>query len=176
MITLENLILVDQDDNQIGVEEKLKAHKEGKLHRAFSIFIFNSNKELLLQKRALRKYHCPGLWTNTCCSHPRPGESTANAARRRLKEEMGFDTQLQEIFSFIYKKDLENGLIEHEYDHVFVGVYDGMIEANSTEVEEYRYARIDDLKKEVHDTYKNFTPWFLICYDRVIKYFNENIA
>lgn len=167
-MTSDLLILVDEHDNQIGTEEKLKAHVDGSLHRAFSIFIFNNKKELLLQKRAFTKYHCPGLWTNTCCSHPRPNETTMAAAHRRLQEEVGFNTDLQEIFSFIYNVPLSNGLIEHEFDHVFIGVYEGAIEPNPEEVDQTRWISHDALEFEVKNNPEAFTPWFLLCYSKVI--------
>ncbi len=119
---MEEVILVDENDNELGKEEKLKAHKEGKLHRCFSILIFNSKEELLIQKRAKNKYHSGGLWANTCCSHPKPGEDTEIAAHRRLKEEFGFDCELKQLFNFTYKKTFDNGLTENEFDHVFIGI------------------------------------------------------
>ena len=120
----EKVILVDKNDNQVGLMPKLEAHEKGLLHRAFSIFIFNSRYELLLQKRASSKYHSGGLWTNTCCSHPREGEDTLDAANRRLDEEMGIKTSLRKVYDFIYKAELDNQLTEHEFDHVFYGVCD----------------------------------------------------
>jgi len=126
MVAKELVVLVDENDNEIGVEEKINAHRKGLLHRAFSIFVFNSKNELLLQKRAADKYHSGGLWSNTCCSHPRPGENLKDAAHRRLQEEMGFDCSLREVFSFLYKKSFDNGLTEHELDHVFFGKFDGI--------------------------------------------------
>jgi len=119
------VILVDKNDNPIGTEEKLQAHKDAKLHRCFSILIFNSDGKMMIHQRQKGKYHCGGLWTNACCSHPRPGECTLDAAHRRLVEEMGFDTELEELFSFTYKAEFPNGLAEHEFDHVFKGVFNG---------------------------------------------------
>lgn len=158
---MERVILVDEKDNEIGTEEKMKAHQNGgKLHRAFSILIFNSKNETLLQRRALKKYHCPGLWSNTCCSHPRPGETVLEAAHRRLKEECGFDTDLKEIFSFIYKVNFDNGLTEWEFDHVLVGKYDSEVKPNPDEVEECKWIEMEKLKKEVEKNPEKFTPWF----------------
>jgi len=122
---MEQVILVNEQDEQVGIMEKMQAHREGKLHRAFSVFIFNNKREMLLQQRALNKYHSGGLWTNACCSHPKPNESTEAAAKRRLKEELGFETTLEKNFDFTYKADFENGLTEYEFDHVFSGVYNG---------------------------------------------------
>ena len=136
---MEQVILVDEKDKEIGLEEKIKAHKEGKLHRAFSVFVFNQKGEMLLQRRALTKYHSGGLWTNTCCSHPRKGEDVDKAASRRLKEEMGFSCGLKEVFSFIYKTGFDNGLMEHEFDHVFVGAYESEPKINPEEVAEYKW-------------------------------------
>ena len=130
----EMVAIVDENDNEIGEEEKIKALREGKLHRAFSIFVFNSKGQMLIQKRAKEKYHSGGLWTNTCCSHPRPGEPIEKAAHRRLKEEMGFDCEIKEIFSFTYRVKFDNNLFENEYDHAFLGKFDGKPMPNSKEV------------------------------------------
>jgi isopentenyl-diphosphate delta-isomerase len=170
----EKLILVDETDQEIGTEEKLKTHQEGRLHRAFSIFIFNSKRELLLQKRSSSKYHSPGVWTNTCCSHPRPGETIEEASHRRLKEEMGFDTELKEIFSFIYRHEFENGLIENEFDHALIGFYDDEVSFNKGEVEEVMWVKQDKLKEMVENNPKAFSAWFLLSYERVLNYINEN--
>lgn len=167
---MEHVVLVDENDNAIGTMEKQQAHVEGLLHRAFSIFIFNSEKKILLQKRASSKYHCGGLWTNTCCSHPRENESTSEAATRRLKEEMGMECLLNPIFSFIYKAEFENGLTEHEFDHVFFGETNQLPTLNLDEVEDYRYISIEDLKNEIQEFPNRFTPWFLIALDRVNEY------
>ena len=131
------VILVDEQDQEIGVMEKMEAHRQGLLHRAFSVFIFNEKGEMLLQQRSLDKYHSGGLWTNACCSHPRPGEDIQRAAQRRLHEELGFVTSIEEIFDFIYKSPFDNGLTEHEFDHVFIGVYDDVIEPNQKEVKDF---------------------------------------
>lgn len=166
----ETVILVDKHDRQIGIEEKLKAHREGKLHRAFSVFIFNDEGEMLLQKRALHKYHSAGLWTNACCSHPRPGEPVAQAATRRLQEEMGFACKLQKAFDFIYKVEFDNGLIEHEFDHVFVGNYDGGIAPDPDEVVDYRWVKIATLKKEIETFPEKYTVWFKLALERTLQF------
>lgn len=159
----EFVILVDENDTPIGVEEKMAAHRAGKLHRAFSIFIFNSQGEVMLQKRASTKYHCPGLWTNTCCSHPRQGESVLLAAHRRLREEMGFDTELKEVFTFTYRVEFDNGLTEHEFDHVVVGKFEGEPVLNPEEVEAWRWVSIEDLEKEIAESPSQFTYWMKDC-------------
>ncbi len=164
---MEQVILVDENDNQIGAEEKLKAHQNGgKLHRCFSILVFNSKGELLLQQRALSKYHCGGLWTNTCCSHPRPGEVTGEAAHRRLKEEFGFDTEFKELFTFIYRAGFDNGLTEWEFDHVFVGTYDGKPDPNPEEIGDYMWISPEELRKDVEENPEKYTPWFRIILER----------
>ncbi|MBV2247677.1 MAG: isopentenyl-diphosphate Delta-isomerase [Lentimicrobium sp.] len=170
----EFVILVDENDHEIGKMEKLQAHVEAKLHRAFSVFIFNSRGELLLQQRAFTKYHTPGLWTNTCCSHPRPGEATADAAHRRMVEEMGFDCDFEEVFSFMYKARFTNELTEHEIDHVFIGFSDTQPVINPTEVQDYHYANMNVLAKEIKDSPENFTIWFRIAFDRVREYFEKH--
>lgn len=167
----ELVILVDQDDRETGVMEKIQAHREALLHRAFSVFVFNSKGELMLQQRALGKYHSPGLWTNTCCSHPRPGEETEAAAHRRLQEEMGFDCTLSKIFHFTYKAPFDNNLTEHEVDHVFVGFSDTLPVINPEEVESYRFATLDDISVEMAENPKLFTVWFQIAFERVAEYY-----
>lgn len=164
----EKIVLVDENDNEIGSEEKLAAHKLGKLHRAFSVFIFNSRGQLILQKRARDKYHCGGLWSNTCCSHPRPGENIEAAAHRRLKEEMGFDCDLEKIYSFVYRVKFENGLTEYEYDHVFLGQYDGKIKSDPQEIEETKTADLLWLKKDIEKNPERYTYWFRRCFDEVV--------
>jgi isopentenyl-diphosphate delta-isomerase len=159
----EYVILVDENDNLIGTAEKMDAHKNPKLHRAFSIFIINSKDELLIQKRADDKYHCPGMWANTCCSHPRPGESLEKAAHRRLQEEMGFDTELMKVFSFIYKTEFDNGLTEEEYDHIFLGKWDGTPKINLQEVEDYKWISGDFLKEDIKKNPEIYTAWFKIA-------------
>lgn len=170
---MEYVVLVDEQDNAIGTMEKQQAHVEGVLHRAFSIFIFNSENKLLLQKRASSKYHCGGLWTNTCCSHPREKENILDAAKRRLHEEMGMRCEIKPIFSFVYKAEFENGLTEHEFDHVFFGQSNQVPELNLEEVEGYRYIGLEDLQVEIKEDPQKFTPWFLIALERVTEY-NSN--
>ena len=165
----ERVILVDRMGREIGTEEKLKAHREGKLHRAFSVFIFNKLGELLLQKRSETKYYSGGLWTNTCCSHPRLGESHNCAARRRLNEEMGFDCELTELFSFIYHAKLENSLFEHELDSVFVGRYDGQPVPNPDEVEDWKWMEPEKLKRDVGENPEHYTYWFKLILNCVVK-------
>ena len=167
-IMSEQVILVDPDDKEIGVEEKMQAHKDGKLHRAFSIFVFNSNGDMLLQQRAHGKYHSGGLWTNTCCSHPRKGETTEEAAHRRLQEEMGFDCGLKHAFKFIYKAKLDHNLTENELDHVFIGYYNGEIHPDDTEVESFKWMDIDELKTDLEQNPNNYTVWFKKVVAKVI--------
>lgn len=167
----ELVILVDEQDKQTGVMEKMQAHREAVLHRAFSVFIFNTRGELMLQQRALNKYHSPGLWSNTCCSHPRPGESTGDAAHRRLFEEMGFDCHFEEVFSFVYKAPFTNELTEYEYDHVFIGVTDTLPILNKDEAEAYRMAGLDDIRREMDEDSEKFSVWFRIAFDKVEEYF-----
>jgi|SRR5690606_1404676 isopentenyl-diphosphate delta-isomerase len=157
---MEHVILVDENDSPIGTMEKLEAHQKGVLHRAFSVLLFNSKGELLIQKRSGNKYHSAGLWTNTCCSHPRPDETLTDAAKRRLREEMGIDVAVKPLYSFIYKVNLDKGLIEHELDHVLIGHFDGRPELNNNEVSDWRYASIPQLKKEIQENPDNFTHWF----------------
>ncbi len=164
---MEQVILVDKNDKEIGREEKLETHKKGKLHRAFSIFIFNSRNKLLLQQRAKTKYHSPGLWSNSCCSHPRPEESLEKATRRRLKEEMGIECPLKEIFSFIYKAKVED-LIENEFDHVFVGRFNGEPKINKDEVMDWKWISINELKKDIKENPQEYTPWFGIIIKSVL--------
>jgi isopentenyl-diphosphate delta-isomerase len=163
----DQVILVDITDAPIGSMGKMEAHEKGLLHRAFSVFIFNSKNELLLQRRALTKYHSAGLWTNTCCSHPRPGENTLDAANRRLQEEMGMSASLEHKLSFIYKTPFDNGLTEHEFDHVYFGVTNNMPEINTEEVDSYRYISINDLKNEIEKKPEQFTSWFKIVLEKL---------
>jgi isopentenyl-diphosphate Delta-isomerase len=156
----EFVILVDKDDNEIGKEEKLEAHKKGLLHRAFSIFVFNDKEELLLQRRAFDKYHSGGLWTNTCCSHPRPGEDLVSAVHRRLREEMGFDCNLHEINRFLYRAEFLNGLIENELDHVFVGEFCGEVNPDESEVAEHRWVNMEQVEKDVVLNPEAYSYWF----------------
>ncbi len=178
MIYLESkelILLVDEEDRELGYEEKLKVHEKALLHRAFSIFIFNTKGELLLQKREKSKYHSPGLWTNTCCSHQRKGENLMEAIHRRLKEEMGFDTELKEKFTFIYRAEFHNGLTEYELDHVFTGAYEGPIKLNPIEVEEYRWISLEELKKELQEIPEAYTYWFKASIDRLFDLYNNGM-
>ena len=167
---MEEVILVNEQDDAIGRAEKIEAHKNGLLHRAFSVFVFNDHGELLLQQRAQHKYHSPGLWTNTCCSHPRPNEITIEAARRRCLEEMGIVITLKEIFSFVYKADFENGLTEHEYDHVYVGTYNQDPYINKDEVNNFKWASTSNIKKDLLANPNHYTAWFKLCFERVVEY------
>lgn len=164
---MEQVILVDINDRPTGSEEKLKAHELALLHRAFSVFIFNSKGELMLQRRALHKYHSPGLWTNTCCSHPRPGEETMQAAHRRLKEEMGFDCPLEWKFSFIYQAPFDNGLTEHEFDHVFFGSFKQDPIINPDEVAEWKWVSMEWLLQDVRTNPQDYTIWFKIALEQI---------
>ena len=164
----ENVILVDKNDKEIGVKEKIQAHEDADLHRAFSVYIFNSKVELMMQKRASDKYHNGGLWSNTCCSHPRPNEDTKDAAERRLDEEMGFTVPLREIETFIYKADFSNGLTEHEYLHVFTGSHDDNPVPDKKEIGDWKWMNTEDLKKDMKKNQDNYTHWFRISIDKVI--------
>jgi isopentenyl-diphosphate delta-isomerase len=161
---MEQVILVNENDEEIGSMEKMQAHVEARLHRAFSVFVFNAKNELMLHKRAAHKYHSGGLWTNTCCSHPRPGEKTIDAAHRRLQEEMGFDCELTEKFSFLYCKELDHDLTENELDHVLTGFYENEPALNKDEVEDWRFISLQDLKKSLIEEPELYTEWFrIIC-------------
>ncbi|MDZ4751252.1 MAG: isopentenyl-diphosphate Delta-isomerase [Flavobacteriales bacterium] len=170
---IDNVILVNEQDEAIGTMEKMEAHRKGFLHRAFSVFVFNNRGELLIQRRANEKYHSGGLWTNTCCSHPRSDENTEQAAHRRLLEEMGFDCDLARGFSFMYKADLENGLIEHEFDHVFIGQYDGDPKPDRSEVDEWLYVNCEELDSRMQLFPDEYTEWFKIALPLVFEW-NEN--
>ncbi len=146
------------------------AHTTGKLHRAFSVFIFNSKGEMLVQQRAVKKYHSGGLWTNACCSHPMPGENISDAAHRRLKEEMGFDTLITKAFSFTYKAVFNNGLVENEYDHVFTGIYDGEINPAESEVKDFCFMSTVDIRNSILSHPQKYTEWFKIAFPRLEKY------
>ena len=165
----EYVVLVDELDNKVGLMEKMEAHINPTLHRAVSIFIFNSKNEMLLQQRALSKYHTPGLWTNTCCSHPRDGESLHDATKRRLQEEMGMQCELKEAFSFIYKADVMQGLVEHEFDHVFIGTSDDLPIINKDEVESFRYDTVENIKADIERNPQNYTAWFKIAFDKLLE-------
>ena len=160
----ENVILVDELDNQLGLMPKMQAHEKAVLHRAFSVFIFNDKGELMLQQRAAHKYHSPLLWTNTCCSHQRVGESNIEAGKRRLIEEMGFKTNLKEIFSFVYKAQFDNGLTEHELDHVMIGNFNGVPKINPDEVASYKWMTLEAVKKDIELQPNIYTAWFKIIF------------
>lgn len=164
---LQQVILVNNQDMPVGTMEKMEAHKKGLLHRAFSVFIFNSRGEMLLQQRALNKYHSGGLWSNSCCSHPQPGEETLTAALRRLKEEMGFTTNLEKIFDFIYQADFNNGLFEYEFDHVFAGEYEGEIDFDLHEVMNYCYKSPGEVRRSLQQQPHKFTQWFRIAFPKI---------
>jgi isopentenyl-diphosphate delta-isomerase len=174
------VILVDNKDNPVGIAEKMEAHRKGLLHRAFSIFIFNSKGEVLLQQRALHKYHSGGLWTNACCSHPNPGEETLTAAKRRLKEEMGFETPVEKIFDFVYKTEFDNGLTEHEFDHIYTGEYDDKIEFNINEVMDYCYKDIKHIRISLQTNPEKYTIWFHLAFPMVEEWwrirYHEKVA
>ena len=161
----ERVVLVDETDHEVGTAPKLSAHVEGKLHRAVSVFVFNGEGNTLLQRRAATKYHSAELWSNTCCGHPRPGESTADAAHRRLMEEMGFDCPLHRLFDFVYETRLSNDLVEHECDHVFVGRFDGTPEPNQQEVDDWRWVAVDQVMVDQARNPERYTAWFRIALD-----------
>ena len=173
---MEKVILVNERDEETGIIEKMEAHHKGMLHRAFSIFIFNDKKEMLLQQRVVNKYHSGGLWTNACCSHPKPGEITEAAAIRRLKEEMGFETKLEKIFDFTYKASFENGLTENEFDHVFAGVYNGEFNFNRAEVQDVCFRSMQEIESSLQTHPNKFTAWFLIAFPMIKKWHYELTA
>ena len=166
MMQTEQVILVDQNDAPLGTMEKMEAHEKGVLHRAFSVFVFNEKNELMLQQRAWHKYHSPGLWTNTCCSHQRMGEDSVSAGRRRLREEMGFEVPLEFKVSFIYKAPFDNGLTEHELDHVLVGHFEGEPKINSEEVASWKWMHMDELIQDMAEHRDQYTVWFKIIFDK----------
>jgi isopentenyl-diphosphate delta-isomerase len=159
---MEHVILVDEKDLAVGTMEKMEAHRKGELHRAFSVVVYNSKGEILLQKRAKTKYHSGGLWTNACCSHPQPNESMAEATARKLKQEMGIGLHLDFAFKFIYQIKLDRNLVEHEYDHVFTGLFDGEPVVNAEEVEDWRFVNLASLRKDVAQNPDSYTYWFPI--------------
>lgn len=167
------VILVDENNNQIGLEEKILAHKKNLLHRAFSIFIFNDSSEILLQKRAPNKYHSGNLWTNTCCSHPLENLSLVESAKKRLVEEMGIKANLNEVFSFIYQAEFDNGLSEYEYDHVLFGISNNKPILNPDEAIDYKWIKISDLKAQIEKNPGNFTVWLQIMINNYFKYFED---
>ncbi len=165
-----DVILVDEHDVQTGTMEKMEVHQKALLHRAFSVFVFNDKGEMLLHKRAGKKYHSAGLWTNACCSHPKPGEETLPAAENRLQEEMGITTSLKKVFDFIYKASFDNGLTEHEFDHVFIGTYDGDIFPNAEEVSDYCYKSVEEIKNSLQSHPQKYTEWFKIAFTKMEAY------
>lgn len=169
-MTEEKVILVNEKDEKIGLMPKQEAHVKGVLHRAFSVFIFNDKNELMLQQRALHKYHTPGLWANSCCSHQRDGESSVEAGMRRLEEEMGFVTDLEERTSFIYKAEFDNGLTEHEFDHIMVGQYNGEPNINPEEVAAWKWMSLEDVKQDIADNPDTYTAWFKIIFEKFYKH------
>ncbi len=170
----EQVILVNEKNEQIGLMPKMEAHEKAILHRAFSVFIFNDNNQLMLQQRALSKYHSPGLWTNTCCSHQRDGETNLQAGARRLQEEMGFVTELQESISFIYKAPFDNGLTEHEYDHVMLGKYNEVPTLNTDEVADWKWISLEDVKQDIKVQPEIYTEWFKIIFDKFYEHLNKS--
>lgn len=171
----EKVILVDVNDNPIGLMNKLEAHEKAVLHRAFSVFILNDKYELMLQQRANHKYHSPLLWTNTCCSHQRENETNIQAGTRRLREEMGFETELKEMFHFIYKAPFDNGLTEHELDHVMLGYYNDIPDINKDEVESWKWMKIEDVKNDMITNPNLYTVWFKIIFEEFYHHFDDNI-
>lgn len=171
-MTEEHVILVNKRDEQIGLMPKIEAHQKAILHRAFSVFVFNSSNELMLQQRAAHKYHSPLLWTNTCCSHQRNGESNIEAGTRRLLEEMGFVTELKETTSFIYKASFDNGLTEHELDHIMVGSFENSPIINPEEVESWKWMSMEDVKSDINLNPSLYTEWFKIIFKKFYKYIN----
>lgn len=167
---LHDIILVNNRDEETGTAEKMETHYKALLHRAFSVFIFNNAGEMLLQRRALHKYHSGGLWTNACCSHPKPGEKTIAGAQRRLKEELGFTTDLQKAFDFIYTAAFDNGLTENEFDHVYTGMYDDTIAPNPEEVMDYCFKPMEIIRKELTDKPELYTAWFIIAFPKLEEY------
>lgn len=170
----EKVILVDVNDKPIGLMDKMAAHEQALLHRAFSVFVINDKKELMLQQRASHKYHSPLLWTNTCCSHQRAGESNIQAGKRRLEEEMGFKTELKELFHFIYKAPFDNGLTEHELDHVMIGYSNEEPNINQEEVESWKWMKIEDIKNDMELHPEIYTVWFKIIFDKFYHYLENH--
>ena len=170
----EKVILVNELDEQIGLMNKLEAHEKAVLHRAFSVFILNDKNEVMLQQRAHQKYHSPLLWTNTCCSHQREGETNTKAGKRRLHEEMGFCTEIKELFHFIYKAPFDNGLTEHELDHVMIGYYNEAPIINLEEVESWKWMKIEDIKEDMLQNPLIYTVWFKIIFDEFYHYLEDH--
>jgi len=168
----EKVILVNEKDEPIGLMPKLEAHEKALLHRAFSVFVFNNKNELMLQQRASHKYHSPDLWANTCCSHQRDGESNIEAGKRRLQEEMGFVTSLEESISFIYKAPFDNGLTEHEFDHVMIGHYNDAPKINPDEVSNWKWMPLEDVRTDIKNQPEIYTEWFKIIFDKFYDHIN----
>ncbi len=175
-IEKNKVILVNERNEWLGTKDKMEAHKEGLLHRALSVFVLNSKNELLIQQRADEKYHSGGLWSNTCCSHPAYGESSIAAAHRRLKEELGFDCELEPIFTLCYNAVMDNGLVENEYDTIFYGTYDGDIQPAPEEVQDYRFIPVSELEKQMQETPNKFTAWLHLALPQFITYLKERPA
>jgi isopentenyl-diphosphate Delta-isomerase len=175
LVDTTHLILVDEKDQPVGTCEKMEAHQKGLLHRAFSVFLFDRAGRMLLQQRALHKYHSGGLWTNACCSHPFPGEDTLAAATRRLQEEMGFVTPVEKAFDFTYRAELDNGLTEHEFDHVFVGFYEGEVVPNAQEVMDYCYLSLSEIEKQLDVRSQRYTEWFKIAFPRIKEWWSARV-
>ena len=171
---MEQVILVDVDDCEIGLMEKMEAHKQAVLHRAFSVFLFNTQGKMLLQQRALTKYHSAGLWTNTCCSHPRPGERLENAVSRRLMEEMGISAKVSKAFDFIYQAALPDHLNEHEFDHVFIGNFDDEVRPNHLEVANFVYQSMEEIAANLQSHPEKYTVWFKIAFPKVVEWYQSN--
>ena len=172
----QQVILVNEKDEVTGTAGKMEAHQTGLLHRAFSIFVFNSQGDMLLQQRAIDKYHSGGLWTNACCSHPNPGEQIQEAAQKRLKEEMGFVIPITKSFEFVYKTNFENGLTEYEFDHVFVGEYDGPVNYNKEEVMDFSYKSMNDIKTSLQTHPEKYTAWFHLAFPGIENWWKENYS
>jgi isopentenyl-diphosphate Delta-isomerase len=175
-MSVQEVLLVNEQDEPVGILEKMEAHRKGLLHRAFSVFVFDKHGRMLLQQRAAQKYHGGGLWTNTCCSHPYPEEAVEDAASRRLQEEMGFTTPLEKIFAFTYRANVENGLVEHEYDHVFAGKYEGSLHLNPEEVSDSRYMEMDAIEDWLSTDPAAFTTWFRIAFPLVKSWWQEQMG
>lgn len=165
-----DVILVDENDREIGTMEKMEAHRIGALHRAFSVFLFNNSGEMLIHRRAEHKYHCGGKWSNACCSHPVRGVDLADCLNNRLFHEMGIKTELFKAFEFKYRAELDNGLIEHEYDHIYTGRYDGIPAPNPNEADDWRYVPVSALRREIAEAPEAFTPWFKMLFEKVVRH------
>lgn len=172
-MSINEVILVSEQDEPIGVMEKMEAHRRGVLHRAFSVFLFDKQGRMLLQQRSAHKYHGALLWSNTCCSHPYPGEAVEAAAQRRLQEELGFTAPLEKIFTFTYRAAVENNLTEHEFDHVFAGVYEGAVQPNPEEVADYAYHPMESIHEQVNEHPAAFTAWFRIAFPLVEQWWQQ---